>query len=147
MDIGKRLQEIRICKHISIYRLSQKSEVSESHIRNLESGKKSATVTTLEMLVHSMDMTLSEFFNEDDRCTYLTKREKRLLQCYRALPDETAEALTKFCETLSHTGLLNKKQYDALSALFSTRSVKVCDIMVCAVMESDFKQIALSFIL
>ena len=40
MDIGKRLQEIRKCKHISIYRLSQKSEVSESHIRNLESGKK-----------------------------------------------------------------------------------------------------------
>ncbi len=103
MDIGKRLQEIRKCKHISVYRLSQISEVSEGHIRNLESGKKSATVTTLEMLVHSMDMTLSEFFNEDDRCTYLTKREKKLLQCYRALPDETAEALTKFCETLSHT--------------------------------------------
>lgn len=101
MNIGKRLQTIRKSKHISIYRLSQLSEVSEGHIRNLESGKKSATIATLEMLVRSMDMTLSEFFNEDEQCVYLTNREKRMLQCFRTLSEKTAEALVEFCETMS----------------------------------------------
>ena len=51
MDIGKRLKDVRDRKKISIYKLSQESQVSESHIRNLERGIKSATVETLEMLV------------------------------------------------------------------------------------------------
>lgn len=40
MDVGKRLNEIRQAKKISIYKLSQDSTVSESHIRNLERGVK-----------------------------------------------------------------------------------------------------------
>lgn len=106
MDVGKRLNEIRQSKKISIYKLSQESTVSESHIRNLERGVKNATVETLEMLVKNLSMTMSEFFNENNDVTYLTSSEKILLDYYRTLPDETASAVIEFCEKL------NNKNYD-----------------------------------
>lgn len=102
MDIGKRLNEIRQAKKISIYRLSQESTVSESHIRNLERGVKNATVETLEMLVKNLNITMSEFFNETDDMAYLTSSEKILLDYYRTLPDETASAVIEFCEKLNN---------------------------------------------
>ena len=98
MNVGKRLKEIRQSKNISIYKLSQDSEVSESHIRNLERGVKNATVETLEMLVSNLNITMSEFFNEDNRISYLTPKEKILLEYYRTLPDNTANAVIEFCE-------------------------------------------------
>lgn len=102
MNIGKRLKEIREIKNISIYKLSQESQVSESHIRNLERGIKSATVETLEMLVSNLNMTMSEFFNENNDISYLTSNERILLDYYRTLPDETATAVIEFCEKLNN---------------------------------------------
>ena len=105
MDLGKRLHEIRQSKNISIYKLSQDSEVSESHIRNLEKGIKSATVETLEMLVTHLNMTMSEFFNENDSVSYITPKEKVLLDYYRTLPNDTADAVIEFCQKLYNNDL------------------------------------------
>ena len=100
MDVGKRLRQVRESKNISIYELSKVSDVSESHIRNLERGTKSATVETLEMLVSSLNMTMAEFFNIDDNVTYLTQDEKTLLKYYRTLSKDTSKAIIEFCEKL-----------------------------------------------
>jgi transcriptional regulator with XRE-family HTH domain len=100
VDVGKRLRQVRESKNISIYRLSKDSDVSESHIRNLERGTKNATVETLEMLVGSMNMTMAEFFNIDDNIAYLTQDEKILLKYYRTLPKSTSKAIIEFCEKL-----------------------------------------------
>lgn len=100
MDIGKRLKDVRDRKKISIYKLSQESQVSESHIRNLERGIKSATVETLEMLVTHLNMTMSEFFNENNDISYLTPKEKVLLEYFRTLPTETSDIVIEFCEKL-----------------------------------------------
>lgn len=37
MDIGEHLQKMRENRNVSVYRLSQLSSISESHIRNLPS--------------------------------------------------------------------------------------------------------------
>ena len=101
MDVGKRLKEVRESKNISKYKLAQDSGVSESHIRNLERGLKNATVETLEMLVTHLNITMAEFFNEDNDVSYLTPQEKILLNYYRTLPEKTASAVIDFCEKLS----------------------------------------------
>ena len=100
MNMGERLKSIRESKKVSIYKLSQDSEVSESHIRNLERNNKRATVETLEMLVKSLNISMSEFFNEDDTVSYLTPNEKTLLDYYRTLPNGTADAVSELCEKL-----------------------------------------------
>ena len=101
MDVGKRLKEIRQMKNMSIYRLSQISDVSESHIRNLERANKNATVETLELLVRALDISLSEFFNRDEAASYLTSNEKLLLDYFRSLPKDTADAVAEFCEKMT----------------------------------------------
>lgn len=49
MDISKRLKEIRKAKNISVYKLSQLSGVSETHIRDLERGDET------RLLIHCPD--------------------------------------------------------------------------------------------
>ena len=39
MEYGKRLNELREAKQLSIYKLSQDSGVSQGHISDLENGK------------------------------------------------------------------------------------------------------------
>ena len=101
MDVGKRLKQIRKSKNISVYKLSQISQVSESHIRNLEKGTKSVTVDTLEMLVNGMNTTMSEFFNEDNSITYLNQDERALLRYYRTLTVNTSKAVVEFLEKMN----------------------------------------------
>ncbi len=100
MNVGKRLKEIRESKHMSVYRLSLDSGVSESHIRNIERGKKNATVETLEMLINSLNITMSEFFNEDESSHYLMPDENLLLRYYRSLPEDTSKAVLEFCQKM-----------------------------------------------
>ena len=101
VDVGKRLKQIRKSKNISVYKLSQISQVSESHIRNLEKGTKSVTVDTLEMLVNGMNTTMSEFFNEDNSIAYLNQDERALLRYYRTLTVNTSKAVVEFLEKLN----------------------------------------------
>ncbi len=101
MEIGRRLQEVRKSKHMSVYRLSLNSTVSESHIRNIEKGKKNTTIETLQLLLKALNMTLLEFVNENSaHATYLMPDEQVLLRYYRTLPEETAKAFLEFCEKM-----------------------------------------------
>lgn len=60
MDISKRLKEIRKAKNISVYKLSQLSGVSETHIRDLERGDRNPSIDTLSRLSVPLGITLPE---------------------------------------------------------------------------------------
>jgi len=102
MNVGERLRLLRERKNISIYKLSQYSEVSENHIRSLERGIKQAKIETLEMLVKSLNISMSEFFNEDEVVSYPTMEEKTILNYYRTLSHTTATAISELCEKLNN---------------------------------------------
>ena len=100
MNVGKRLNEIRKNKHISVYRLALDSGVSESHIRNIEKGTKNVTVETIEMLLKILNISVSEFFNEGENSHYLMHDEYLLLEYYRGLPEDTSKAVLDFCHRM-----------------------------------------------
>lgn len=101
MEINERLYYWRNLKHISIYKLSKLSNVSENHIRNLENGNKQPTIKTLQALTDALNITLSEFFNTDNNeTTYLSDGEKRILDSYRRLPKDKANILIEFYEKM-----------------------------------------------
>ncbi len=102
MEISERLYYWRNYKRISVYKLSKLSGVSENHIRSLESGKKQPTFKTLQALTDSLNISLSEFFNTNNRdITYLSDGEKRILESYRRLPKDKADILIEFYEKMS----------------------------------------------
>ena len=100
MDISERLRSIRKAKNMSVYKLSQLSGVSETHIRDLERGDRNPSVDTLCRLVEPMGVPLSELFNESNNATVLSDDEKTLLDCYRMLSKDKADSLLVFLKTL-----------------------------------------------
>lgn len=100
MDISERLKSIRVAKNMSVYKLSQLSGVSETHIRDLERGDRNPSIDTLCRLVEPMGVPVSELFTESNNMTVLSDEEKALLDCYRMLSKDKADSLLVFLKTL-----------------------------------------------
>ncbi len=101
MDISKRLKEIRKTKDVSVYRLSQLSGVSETHIRDLERGDRNPSIDTLYKLSVPLGISLPELLNETGDVSYLNEKEKTLVDCFRHLSDDKADTLLAFLKTLA----------------------------------------------
>jgi transcriptional regulator with XRE-family HTH domain len=65
MDLANRLKIIRNNKGYSVYKLSQLSEISSTYIHEIEKSKKQPTVEVVSKLCRALDITLSEFFQEE----------------------------------------------------------------------------------
>ena len=100
MDIAKRLKTVRKSKNISVYKLSQLSGVSETHIRDLERGDRNPSFDTLTRLAEPLGLTLSDLFNESGEVAYLNSAEKELVECYRMLPEDKASAFLQLIKTI-----------------------------------------------
>ena len=100
MDIGERLKNLRKSKNITIYKLSKETGISQNHISGVENGKRQPTIETLRRLSAPLGITLSELFNEDGETTVLTANERVLVENYRMLPDDKAEALLGLSKVL-----------------------------------------------
>ena len=100
ISIGNKLRSIRETKGMTIYKLSKETGISQNHIGGIELGKRQPTFDTLSRLLSPLGVTLSEFFNEDTETLYLSDDEKRLIENYRCLPSEKAEALQQLCDLL-----------------------------------------------
>lgn len=101
MDIASRLKKIRTSKGYSVYKLSQISGVSETHIRDLERGDRNPSLDTVDRIAKTFGMSLSALLNENEEISYLKAKEKELLECYRMLSDDQGDTLLAFIKTLN----------------------------------------------
>ena len=100
MDIGEKLKSLRKAKEISVYKLSQLSGVSETHIRDLGRGVRNPSFDTLSRIAAQLGISLSELINESDEISFLNEREKELLEYFRLLSNDKADGLLYFLKTL-----------------------------------------------
>ncbi len=100
MEIAKRLKKAREAKNISVYKLSQISGVSETHIRDLERGDRNPSFETLSRLVKPLGLSLADMFKESEDVSYLSNSEKELVECFRMLSDDKADKLLQFIKSL-----------------------------------------------
>ena len=73
---------------MSRYRLAQKSGISQSSISTLLNRQSVPTIQTLEKICKGLDMTLAQFFTEDDELPNLTEEQKRLLTTWNAMNEQ-----------------------------------------------------------
>lgn len=102
MEFGKRLKSIRESKKISIYRLSQETNISQGHISDLENGKNQPTIETLKKLIAPLGISLSEFFNEDGNISILSEKERELIANFRTMTDENADLYFQLGKALNN---------------------------------------------
>lgn len=100
MEVGKKLHKLREDKKMSMYRLTQLTGVSGHHIKGIEEGTRQPTIETLNRLAVALGSSLTEMFNDDTECTYLTENERHLIENFRRLSDEKAEALLNMSDVL-----------------------------------------------
>lgn len=93
MNIGKRCRELRESKGLSIYKLSELTGLSNTHISDIEREIKMPTFETLSRLLKPLEISMSEFFNESDNLIYATNVEKELVYFYRKMPPNKAKLL------------------------------------------------------
>lgn len=100
MDLGKRIKELREAKGITRYRLTQITGISGHHIKGIEEGTRQPTIDTLDKLIIPLGITLSELFNEGEK-TFLSEKERKLIENFRTMSDEKADALLMMSEVLN----------------------------------------------
>lgn len=100
MDIAGRFRTLRTDKGFSIYRLSKQSDVSENYIHRIEKGENQPSFYILEKLLSCLGVTLSEFLNEDADAVYLTAPERELIESFRRLPKEKADAILQLAKLM-----------------------------------------------
>lgn len=99
MNLGKRIMDIREAKGITRYRVTQITGISSQHIKGIEEGSRQPTLETLEKLIVPLGITLAELFNEGE-CTYLSEKERQLIENFRTMSDEKSKALLLMSEVL-----------------------------------------------
>lgn len=101
MDIGKKIQTMRENKGLTRYRLTQMTGISGHHIKGIENGTRQPAIDTLQRLIEAMGFTMAEFFNEgSENNTYLTERERILLENFRLMNPEKADSLLAISKAL-----------------------------------------------
>lgn len=65
-DVGKRVIELREEKGWSQYKLYKIAQIGQTTLSDIESSKKVPTVTTLAKICKALEISLSDFFAEDD---------------------------------------------------------------------------------
>lgn len=101
MEVGKKLRKLREDKNMSMYRLTQITGVSGHHIKGIEEGTRQPTIETLGRLTVALGSSLAEIFNDDVECTYLSDKERRLIENFRAMSDEKANVLLNMSVVLN----------------------------------------------
>lgn len=100
MDIGKKIKDIRTSKGLSMYRITQITGISGHHIKGIEDGTRQPTIETLQKLLVPLGITLAELFSTNSSSTYLSDKERTLIENFRTLNEEKSDALLYFSEVL-----------------------------------------------
>lgn len=101
MDVIKRLNELRLERDLSVYRLAELSGINQSTLANTFSRGTVPSITNLEMICDTLGITLSQFFAEDDKPIALSAREKTLIEDYRKLAPPMQRAIGNFVKEIA----------------------------------------------
>ena len=101
MEIGNRLRSLRKSKSLSIYKISQETGISPNHIKALEQGERNPSLDTLARICVPLGVSLPELLNDDAGVSYLTEKERTLVEYFRTLPESKAELLLTIAKTLN----------------------------------------------
>lgn len=94
-DIIEKLNQLRLARNLSVYRLAELSGLNQSTLANTFSRGIVPSVANLEAICHAMGITLSQFFNEHEQTEILTEQERTLLVSYRKLPPKVRQAIAE----------------------------------------------------
>jgi transcriptional regulator with XRE-family HTH domain len=80
IELGRRLQQLRRKKKLSLRALSRSTGVALSFLSAIEQGKNNVSVAKLKTILDSLGVSLSEFFSEASQAPKVVYRRKELTE-------------------------------------------------------------------
>ncbi len=87
-DIVKKLNDMRLERKLSVYRLAELTGLNQSTLANTFSRGLVPSVANLESICSAMGVTMSQFFAESERDFKLSDGEIELIENYRRMPKD-----------------------------------------------------------
>ena len=100
MNVLEKIKNMQKERGWSTYKLALESSLTQSTLSNMFSRGTCPTVDTLEKICDAFGITLSDFFEENDRKTHVSRDELELLRKYRALSDKEKDAVKSMINAL-----------------------------------------------
>lgn len=100
MDVLNKIIKLREERDWTEYRLSEESGIPQSTISSWFRKKIIPSVASLEKICKAYNMTLSQFFAEEDEVNDLTQAQKRMILYFTKLDERQQEALINFIALL-----------------------------------------------
>lgn len=85
MDIIKRIDSLREERGWSEYKLREEAQLSTSTLPNMHKRGTLPSMASIEAICNAFDITLSQFFNENETTLILSEEETDIIQKYRQL--------------------------------------------------------------
>lgn len=100
MNVLEKIKKLQQERGWSTYKLAYESGLTQSTLSNMFTRRTRPTIETLQMICDAFGISLSEFFEEDDKKIYASKEEIEMLNKYRALSDKEKEAVNSMITAL-----------------------------------------------
>lgn len=110
MKLQERLKELRVSNEMTLKELSAQTDLSVSYLSDIERGRTTPTLATLETLAQAFDMSMLDLLYDVDFAGNLT--EGRLppgLADLRSDPEYGSEITDDWLETLSKIQMRGKR--------------------------------------
>ena len=93
MDIISKIEKLKNERGWSDYELAQQAMLTQSTLASMKLRNSPPKLETLQALCNAFNITLAQFFLEDEQVEILSEQEKSLLNGFRKLPPKKQKAL------------------------------------------------------
>ncbi len=93
MDIIAKIEKLKCERGWTDYELAQQAMVTQSTIASMKARKSPPKLDTLQAICNAFNITLAQFFLEDEKTEILSEEEKALLDGFRSLSPKKQKAL------------------------------------------------------
>lgn len=102
INVGKRIKTLRENAGISALSLSKMAKLDPSQISKIERGGAKPSLDSLERICHSLNISLSDFFADED--VSLPLEQQQLLEATNFLSIEQMKLLKQFLVSFKNNG-------------------------------------------
>ena len=93
MNIIQKIEKLRLQRGWTVYKLSIESGIPQSTLATVYERNTPPKLDTLQCICEAFNLTLAQFFLEDEQIEVLSEQEKHLLESFRKLSPKKQKAL------------------------------------------------------
>lgn len=101
MDILKRIEDLRIQKGWSVYKLCNEADLSPSALSNMYARNTYPSIPTILKICEVLNISISEFFSDEDTDGEFTAKEREMIYSFRKLNANEKDAFETLLNALS----------------------------------------------